>query len=296
MKEKNNENIFNIDDPIILEQFGKKIRKARNKKKISQGELGELLSITRQAISKWETVKSIPDISIWRKISEVLEIDLSEFVNIVDNSLEDFVDIKKEIEKLDIELDKEKKVVTEDKVLENKEKNNTQKKAVNFYLDKKVLIIIFSLLISTTVFLGTTFFMSFKKNENQEEIEKNEWKQLDLINAEGEISFVGSVTYDNYTSIYNIENFFYNSPIIGTKKEPILKCIELEFYIGKEEIYSYTYNRTATRLQDFLDNVSIAVTHKETFKEENNIVIKLTLIKKDGSNSIVQIEVVPSKN
>lgn len=55
MKEKNNENIFNIDDPIILEQFGKKIRKARNKKKISQGELGELLSITRQAISKWET-------------------------------------------------------------------------------------------------------------------------------------------------------------------------------------------------------------------------------------------------
>lgn len=111
MKEKNNENIFNIDDPIILEQFGKKIRKARNKKKISQGELGELLSITRQAISKWETGKSIPDISIWRKISEVLEIDLSEFVNIVDNSLEDFVDIKKEIEKLDIELDKEKKLL-----------------------------------------------------------------------------------------------------------------------------------------------------------------------------------------
>ncbi len=294
MKEENKENEaenLNINDPQVLEEFGKRIKKARNKKKISQESLGELLSITRQAISKWENGKSVPDISIWRKISEVLEVDLSDFVNMVDNSIKNNTNIETEIKN----DDKQIKVVTEDKVLEDKKIINTQKEAINFYIDIKTLIIIFTLFVSLAIFFGTTFFIGLKKTENHEEREKNEWKQINLISSNEELSFIGYVIYDNSTSIYNFDNFFYNSSIVGTKKEPLIKSITTDLYIGNKEIYSYTYNKPYNRLQDFLDNISIAMTHEETFDDQDNLVIKLTLTKKDGTNTIMQIEVIPEK-
>ena len=48
---------------------GGKILQLRNKKRISQDKLAEILGVTRQAVSKWELDETLPDIENAIKIS-----------------------------------------------------------------------------------------------------------------------------------------------------------------------------------------------------------------------------------
>lgn len=291
MKDENENKYLNINDPRALEEFGKRIKNARIKKKISQNKLGELLSISRQAVSKWENKKSIPDISIWRKISEVLEVDLSDFVNMVDKTNNKH---KKDTVKNLEDKNDDKKTVTEDKSLEDKEIINKETEAINFSINKKtLLIILITLFISLALFMIAIFFIFHKKNESIPKEIVNEWKKINFVSGDEEISFIGYVICDNYKSIYNFENFFYNSPLAGTKKEPVIKNIIVSFYIDNKEVYSYTYEKIPTPLHDFLDNISIALTYEETYIDNSNLVIKLTLTQKNNKKVIRQIEVIP---
>jgi transcriptional regulator with XRE-family HTH domain len=43
--------------------FGQRIRELRRKNNMTQEELAELLSISSQAVSRWETDAAMPDIS-----------------------------------------------------------------------------------------------------------------------------------------------------------------------------------------------------------------------------------------
>ena len=56
------ENIFNL----------------RKKKGVSQAELAESLGVTYQAVSKWETAKSAPDISLLPALAEALDCNINE--------------------------------------------------------------------------------------------------------------------------------------------------------------------------------------------------------------------------
>ena len=59
---------------------GKNIRKFREKKKMTQEQLAERLSVTRQAISNWETEKTQPDIDTLQKIAQLLEVSVEELI------------------------------------------------------------------------------------------------------------------------------------------------------------------------------------------------------------------------
>ncbi|MBR5004379.1 MAG: helix-turn-helix transcriptional regulator, partial [Erysipelotrichaceae bacterium] len=50
------------------------------KKKMSQGDLAEILNVSRQSISKWENNSSIPDLDKIVKMSEIFEISLDELI------------------------------------------------------------------------------------------------------------------------------------------------------------------------------------------------------------------------
>lgn len=52
------------------EKVGKLLKKIRNTNNLTQKELADKLGVTYQAVSKWETGKSIPDITIIRQISK----------------------------------------------------------------------------------------------------------------------------------------------------------------------------------------------------------------------------------
>ncbi|MCR8969606.1 helix-turn-helix domain-containing protein [Facklamia sp. 7083-14-GEN3] len=56
--------------------FGNKIKKLREKNSLTQKQLADNLSVSRSAVSKWETDTSYPDIATLIKISEDFEVSL----------------------------------------------------------------------------------------------------------------------------------------------------------------------------------------------------------------------------
>ena len=60
-----------------MNDFGKIIKEIRKNNNLTQKELADKLFVTYQAVSKWENNKSIPDIAILQKISELYNIDLN---------------------------------------------------------------------------------------------------------------------------------------------------------------------------------------------------------------------------
>ena len=66
--------------------LGERIRDERKKRGLSQEEQAEILNVSRQAITKWETDRGIPDIANLIRISEEFEISLDELIK-GDNSV-----------------------------------------------------------------------------------------------------------------------------------------------------------------------------------------------------------------
>lgn len=62
-------------------RFGAYVSRLRKTADMTQSELAEKLNLTRQAISKYETGDSFPDISILIQIAEILGITLDELIN-----------------------------------------------------------------------------------------------------------------------------------------------------------------------------------------------------------------------
>ena len=63
------------------EKIGKKIYELRTKNNLTQAKLAEELSVTSQAVSKWENGRGIPDIEQLNKLSEIFNVDISEIIN-----------------------------------------------------------------------------------------------------------------------------------------------------------------------------------------------------------------------
>jgi len=61
--------------------FGAHIQRLRKNAEMTQSELADVLNLTRQAISKYETGDSFPDVSIVIKIAEFFNISLDELIN-----------------------------------------------------------------------------------------------------------------------------------------------------------------------------------------------------------------------
>jgi uncharacterized protein YjbI with pentapeptide repeats len=61
--------------------IGNKIAEARKKINLSQAELAQQVSISPQAVGKWERGESMPDISTLNRLAEILGVDLNYFSN-----------------------------------------------------------------------------------------------------------------------------------------------------------------------------------------------------------------------
>ena len=60
--------------------LGDRIYELRTKKKLSQGDLADILGVSRQSISKWETNCSTPDLDKLIRLSEIFGLSLDELV------------------------------------------------------------------------------------------------------------------------------------------------------------------------------------------------------------------------
>ena len=62
------------------EKFGSFIARLRKEKGYTQKELAEKLSISDKAVSKWETGKSLPDISLLVPLADIMEVTVTELL------------------------------------------------------------------------------------------------------------------------------------------------------------------------------------------------------------------------
>ena len=63
------------------EKIGKYISKKRKELKITQEQLAEKLGVTDRSVSRWENGKSMPDVSLFKQLCEVLKITLDELLS-----------------------------------------------------------------------------------------------------------------------------------------------------------------------------------------------------------------------
>lgn len=59
--------------------IGNKISEARKEKNLSQAQLAQRLSVSSQAVGKWERGESMPDIITFNRLAEILGVDLNYF-------------------------------------------------------------------------------------------------------------------------------------------------------------------------------------------------------------------------
>lgn len=77
-------------------KIGEYIQLKRKAIGITQQDLGDKLGVTSKAVSKWECGVALPDVSLFKDLSEVLNIEIEELLNGEDNK-EILVDKKKNI-------------------------------------------------------------------------------------------------------------------------------------------------------------------------------------------------------
>ena len=66
---------------------GTTIKKLREEKRITQGELAQMIGVSDKAVSKWETGRGLPDISLLEPLSRALGISVAEQMCIRDRSV-----------------------------------------------------------------------------------------------------------------------------------------------------------------------------------------------------------------
>lgn len=62
------------------EKIGKFIAELRKEKNLTQVQLAHQLGVSDRTISKWETGRGMPDVSILKKLSETLGISVNELL------------------------------------------------------------------------------------------------------------------------------------------------------------------------------------------------------------------------
>ena len=60
--------------------LGERIYKLRTEKQMSQGDLAEMLEVSRQSISKWENNSAVPELEKLIRLSEIFEVSIDELV------------------------------------------------------------------------------------------------------------------------------------------------------------------------------------------------------------------------
>ena len=174
-----------------LIKIGKFIAEQRKLKKLTQEQFSEKLGINNRTISRWENGINMPDVSIYKKICEVLEISIEELIN------------GEKTNKENIRQSYEKALIT------TVDSNERQGKKIN----KLLKILIFAISISVIIILIIMIYYNKKYpkidiyNMNVIESEKNELNEkLTLNQKDYKIYFYGI----DSLQISNINNNYYD--------------------------------------------------------------------------------------
>ncbi len=61
-------------------QLAKQMRQLRNEKGLTQGQVAAFLSVSVQAVSKWECGKNLPDMALLPEIADLFGVTIDELI------------------------------------------------------------------------------------------------------------------------------------------------------------------------------------------------------------------------
>lgn len=95
---------------LETKKIGNKIAEARKRINISQAELAQQLFISSQAVGKWERGESMPDITTFNRLAEILGVDLNYFSENFQSSITEMTSHESlEIQSAELSTEKQKK-------------------------------------------------------------------------------------------------------------------------------------------------------------------------------------------
>lgn len=59
-----------------MKDLGQKIKELRKEKKLSQNDLGKIISVCQNAVSRWECGKAMPDIYLLSDMADYFEVSI----------------------------------------------------------------------------------------------------------------------------------------------------------------------------------------------------------------------------
>lgn len=158
--------------------IGRFISELRKEKGLTQKNLAEKLNVTDKAVSKWETGRSAPDISLLVSLSEILDVTVIEILNGERIKEESFSQMGDEV------------------VIETIKNNNRKRKCLIFVV---VIVMLLLLLISVLSYPVYHFFTSVPADDEKAIISQS--KQYDnIFNESGEnMKIVKTVKKGDYS-------------------------------------------------------------------------------------------------
>lgn len=180
------------------EKIGKFIASCRKEAGFTQAALAEKLNITDRAVSKWETGKGLPDVSIMMELCDLLNISVNELLtgerismkNYKDKAEENLLEMRRKIEKTD--------------------RNQ---------LLLEVIIGIMVIPVMAALVLGGSYEMESGNN------------------AIGILLFVAAMTYLVFTCVIGLkiehDAGYYECPNCGERYVPTMKAVVMAPHIGR---------------------------------------------------------------
>jgi len=125
-------------DPDLYHRIGMRIAKSRNSKRMTQDELGILISESALSISRWENASRKPNVEDLEKLARALEVSILFFTQEDDAVEEDALYLLNraagELDELDreellqiakIKLDRQRKIIVAQQLRQQEEKSGT---------------------------------------------------------------------------------------------------------------------------------------------------------------------------
>lgn len=221
-------------------KIGEYIKEKRKAQGLTQQALGDLLSVTDKAVSKWERNIGLPDITILNKLAKVLNTTVSNILNGQDDSSE-VVNLEKEISKITSEI----------KYRQIKEKR------------KYITIFIVFILIIILLILGNTSFGYYYKKVNY----KHFYEPRDITIGVPKTSFM--MKYHDKS--YSFKNF-RNKSILEKEIKDYLKT--LDYLTCNDTIYYYNHKDNFSITNYSVDNHILYNTITYTITDNDFCVLK----------------------
>lgn len=215
-----------------LQKVGRFIAERRKNKKLTQGKLGEIIGVTDTTISKWERGINAPDISVLNKLSDVLEVSVSEILN--GCKIEDH----------------------------NQLDDDTTLKNIEYYTKITKLKYI---KISSYIIMGilTMFAMLFTISNY------NRFKVYSISSKNSEYTVEGYMIFNQERNLTIIKNIDIHDNFLGTVQEEKVKSIKVSIVAKDKNLLSVFYEsgKNSMTINEYLLNKTYFINENISTKE-----------------------------